>query len=144
MKLINKFVFNSKKVDETIKIQCNAFRQTTFFVLNSGVQLHKWLSYLLTFLLVNMQHSCPCAKCENSKLFPQTSNDYPCDLLMVIVNAICMGNCSRLKSSGKSVDIIGIRGFNAFSPLHFALMIVAWMTFINFFTVSFVPLYSRG
>ena len=81
--------------------------------------------------------NCPCAKQGNCKLIPQTSNDWPCDLFMVIAKAKSTGNCRCLKSNDKSVGIIGVRGIKTSSPLYLPLMIIATRTlFIKFFTAS--------
>jgi len=61
----------------------------------------------------------PCEKHGNSR--PQTSNDWPCDLLIVVAKANRTGNWIRLNRNGRSVGIIGIRGIRTPSPLNFAL-----------------------
>lgn len=64
---------------------------------------------------------------------------------MVMAKARRTGNYNRLKSKGKSVEIIGIRGISTSSPLHLPLMIVASIKFgDSFLTASLVPLHNFG
>ena len=101
-----------------------------FFVLFCGAQIYKDDGFPTR---KHATYSCPCAKQGNSKLIPQTSNDWPCDLFMVIAKASRTGNCSRLKSNGKSVGIVGIRGIKTSSPLYFPLMVVGLDDVIQLF-----------
>lgn len=61
----------------------------------------------------------PCEKHGNSR--PQTSNDWSCDLLIVVAKANRTGNWIRLNRNGRSVGIMGIRGIRTPSSLNFAL-----------------------
>lgn len=50
-------------------------------------------------------YNCPCAKEGKSKSTPQTFNDWPCDLFMVIAKARRTENGRCLKSNGKSLGM---------------------------------------
>jgi len=66
-------------------------------------------------------------------------------LFMVIAKPSRTGNCKHLKSKGRSVEIIGVLGISTSSPVKFPFKNVASMIlFIIVFTVSLVPLQSRG
>ena len=60
-----------------------------FFVLFSGAKINNEDGFPTRELAT---YSCPCEKHGNSKLIPQTSNDWPCDLLIVIAKANLTGN----------------------------------------------------
>jgi hypothetical protein len=80
-----------------------------------------------------------------SKSKAQTDIVWPWDLLIVIANANLIGNWRHLNCVGITVDIIGIRGNNIFSPQNLTFKIMASITFfINFLTTYRVPLYNRG
>lgn len=62
---------------------------------------------------------------------------------MAITKARRTRNCNRLKSNGKSVEIIGFCGISTSYPLHLPLMIVASIKFGNsFLTASLVLLHN--
>jgi len=109
-----------------------------FFVLFSGAKINNEVGLLTRELAT---YSCPWRKHENYKLIPQTPNDRPCDLLIVIAKANRTGNWTRLNWNGRSVEMIGIHGIRTSSPLKLPLMIVDCITlFISFLTDNRVPL----
>lgn len=66
-------------------------------------------------------------------------------MLIVIAKARCIGKCNRLKSNGKSIEIIGFYGISTFFPLHLILMIMTLIKSNNsFLTASIVPLQNFG
>jgi hypothetical protein len=113
-----------------------------FFVLFSGAKTNNEDGLLTR---EQATYSWPCENHENSKLIPQTSNDWPCDLLIVVAKANRTENWIRLNWNGRSVGMIGIHGIRTSSPLNFPLMIVACITlFISFLTDNRVPLQNLG
>lgn len=76
---------------------------------------------------------------------PQTSNNWPCDWMVVSAKARRTGNSSGSKSNGKSVGISGIRVIKTSSRFYFPLIVLAPMTLLEtFFTASRVPMFGQG
>ena len=78
------------------------------------------------------------------KFNPQTCDDCPCALLIVIVKTSRIGDCKRLNSNDISVGFICTRNRSTSSPLNFLIKIVtSWTLFIIFLTESLIPLQRR-
>jgi len=121
------YVFCCKGYTWIYSLQWSTLWYTTFFVFLSRTSTNN------TDGLPTCEHATynlPWEKHAFSKFRPQTLKDCPYDLLIVMVNAIRIGNWIRLNSKGISVGIIGILGMRTSSPLNFLLRIVAWITLI--------------
>ena len=90
-------------------------------------------------------YSWPCEKQSSSKYRPATLSVWPYDLFIEIAKDNQIGNCKRLNLNGKSEGVNGIRGIKTTSPFPQPEIISASIIFfINFFTISRVPLHSFG
>ena len=85
----------------------DALGYTVLLVFPSGTYMYKCLGVL------TLQHATYSWLCENQafcKLIPATLRNCPSALFIIIKNASLMGDFSRLKSKGISLNINGIRG----------------------------------
>ena len=88
---------------------------------------------------------CPSEKHDTLKSKPKMDIVWPWDLLIVIPNVNVIGNWRCLKWTGTSVDTIGIRGNNIFSPSNLPFKMMPSITFfINILMINCVLLHNRG
>ncbi|GFX39894.1 uncharacterized protein TNCV_2646571 [Trichonephila clavipes] len=76
---------------------------------------------------------------------PPTFKVWPCDLLIVIVNATFNGNCRRLKLNGKLLGMFEMCGIRTLSPLASPVKIVAFTICLPSSVIrNRVPLHNHG